>query len=113
MDAAAELRRLHEENRRLKTVMVAAAEEIAEHWDAHCDGEGYGPVNLMRRLEEGIASEYGYTAGAFGRMQSLNNELLEALQTVMGDVNHGQHMTWEQRCRQARAAINKATGEQA
>ena len=35
-------------------------------------------------------------------------ELLEALQTVMGDANHGQHMSWEDRCKQARAAIAKA-----
>jgi len=47
------------------------------------------------------------------RLHEVNQELLEALKTVMGDVNHGQHMTWEQRCKQARAAINKATGEQA
>lgn len=53
----------------LKTVMIAAAEEIQEHWDAHCDAEGYGPANLMRRLEDGIASEYGYTAGAFSELK--------------------------------------------
>lgn len=41
---------------KLKTVMVAAAEEIQAYWDAHCDADGYGPVNLMRRLEEGIPS---------------------------------------------------------
>lgn len=52
----------------LKTVMVAAAEEIHTHWQAHCDAEGYGPQNLMRRLEEGIPSEYGYTAGAFAKL---------------------------------------------
>jgi hypothetical protein len=52
----------------LKTVMVAAAEEIAAHWNAHCDAEGYGPQNLLRRLEEGIPSEYGYTAGAFAAL---------------------------------------------
>src|SRR5574343_253559 len=54
----------------LRTVMVAAAEEIAAHWDAHCDAEGYGPQNLMRRLEEGIPSEYGYTAGAFAELKA-------------------------------------------
>lgn len=54
---------------KLKTVMVAAAEEIHEHWDAHCDAEGYGPANLMHRLEEGIPSEYGYTAGAFAELK--------------------------------------------
>lgn len=61
---------LQAENAKLKTVMVAAAEEIAAHWDAHCDAEGYGPQNLMRRLEEGIPAEYGYTAGAFAELKS-------------------------------------------
>lgn len=70
--AAAELRRLHAENEALKSVMVAAAEEISSHWDAHCDSEGYGPVNLMRRLEQGIPSQYGYTAGEFERLRALN-----------------------------------------
>lgn len=78
-EAAAELRRLHEENARLKTVMIAAAEEIAEHWDAHCDEEGYGPANLMHRLEKGIASEYAYKAGDFARLQEVNSELLAIL----------------------------------
>jgi hypothetical protein len=63
---------------RLRTVMVAAAEEIAAHWDAHCDAEGYGPANLQRRLEEGIPSQYGYTAGAFAELKA-ENERLRAL----------------------------------
>ena len=76
---ATELRRLHAENEKLKTVMVAAAEEISAHWDAHCDDEGYGPANLMHRLERGIPSQYGYTAGEFERLRALNAELVEAL----------------------------------
>lgn len=79
--AAAELRRLHEENARLKTVMVAAAEEIAAHWDAHCDEEGYGPANLMHRLEKGIPAQYGYKAGDFARLQAVNSELLAILKS--------------------------------
>ena len=63
-DAADAIAALVAERDALKTVMVAAAEEIATHWDAHCDAEGYGPQNLLRRLEYGIPSEYGYTAGA-------------------------------------------------
>ena len=59
----------------LKTVMIAAAEEIAAHWEAHCDAEGYGPQNLLRRLEEGIPSEYGYTAGAFAALTSERDAL--------------------------------------
>ena len=46
----------------LHTTMMAAAVEIQEHWAAHCDEDGYGPANLMHRLERGIASQYGYTA---------------------------------------------------
>ena len=60
---------------KLKTVMVAAAEEIQAYWDAHCDADGYGPVNLMRRLEEGIPSQYGYTAGAFEQLRADNIRL--------------------------------------
>lgn len=81
-EAEAELRRLHAENDRLRTVMVAAAEEIDSHWEAHCDSEGYGPVNLMRRLEEGIAAEYGYTAGEFERLRSQRDALLKALHSI-------------------------------
>jgi regulator of replication initiation timing len=68
--AIAEVERLREENAELRTVMVAAAEEIHAHWGAHCDSEGYGPANLMRRLEEGIPAEYGYTAGRFAELQA-------------------------------------------
>lgn len=105
-EAAAELRRLHEENARLKTVMVAAAEEIAAHWDAHCDEEGYGPANLMHRLEKGIASEYAYKAGDFARLQEANKELLEALKMAFQDRNSpGQWID------EARALIAKHGGQ--
>jgi hypothetical protein len=63
------IKRLAAERDAFATTMVAAAEEIHEHWDAHCDAEGYGPANLMRRLEEGIPSQYGYTAGAFAELK--------------------------------------------
>lgn len=42
------------------------------------------------------------------RLEALNAELLEALQTIMGDGDHGQNMTWAERCQQARAAIVRA-----
>ena len=79
----------------LKTVMIAAAEEIHEHWEAHCDAEGYGPANLMRRLEQGIPSEYGYTAGAFATLKSCVLEAqnaaidLSGALTTSGNVNKG------------------------
>lgn len=106
--AAAELQRLHKENERLRTVMVAAAEEISAHWEAHCDADGYGPANLMRRLERGIASEYGYTAGAFGRLSKLNQKLLEALEGLVAYVDE---RAGDNECRpleNARALIAKA-----
>lgn len=69
-EAATTIATLRAEVASLKTVMVAAAEEISAHWQAHCDAEGYGPQNLVRRLEEGIPSEYGYTAGAFAALRA-------------------------------------------
>ena len=104
-EAAAELRRLRAENDRLRTVMVAAAEEIDSHWEAHCDSEGYGPVNLMRRLEQGIAAEYGYTAGEFKRLRAQRDALLEALKTVEW---HGQGSCWVVDADKIAAAIKAA-----
>ena len=72
----AEVERLKRENANLRSVMIAAAEEIHEHWDAHCDSDGYGPANLMRRLEAGIPSEYAYKAGDFARMRAEVERLL-------------------------------------
>ena len=46
------------ENAKLKTVMVAAAEKIAQHWEAHCDDEGYGPVEQTER-NRNIGSDGG------------------------------------------------------
>lgn len=66
----AEVQALREEVGRLHSTMIAAAEEIHEHWDAHCDEEGYGPSNLMYRLEKCVDADYpGYTAGAFARLE--------------------------------------------
>jgi len=73
----AEVERLTRENANLRSVMIAAAEEIHEHWDAHCDSDGYGPANLMRRLEAGIPSEYAYKAGDFARMRAEVERLRE------------------------------------
>ena len=110
-NADIELRRLHKENENLRSVMVAAAEEIAAHWDAHCDAEGYGPANLMHRLERGIPAEYGYKPGHFGKLQAANRELLEALQTF---TDWYDERIGDNECRpleNARNIIAKATGE--
>ena len=58
----------------LHTTMMAAAVEIQEHWAAHCDEEGYGPANLMHRLERGIASQYGYRAETLVRLESQRDQ---------------------------------------
>ena len=77
--SAKEIDELKRENEMLKTVMIAAAEEIQAHWEAHCDDEGYGPTSLLRRLEHGIAVEYGYTAGRFAELVKEVKELREVL----------------------------------
>ena len=63
------------EIKNLKTVMMAAAVEISEHWDAHCDEEGYGPANLVRRLENGYPEQYGYDAQTVVRLDKERNAL--------------------------------------
>jgi len=37
---------------------ATAADEIEAFWSAHCDADGYGPVNLVRRLR-GKPQNYG------------------------------------------------------
>ena len=85
-EAADEIERLRAEPAALKTVMIAAAEEIAAHWDAHCDAEGYGPQNLLRRLKAGIPSEYGYTAGAFAELKAERDALRAELAAEKAEV---------------------------
>jgi hypothetical protein len=77
-----EINRLEEECDNYCTVMIAAAEEIKRVWQSHCDDDGYGPQNLLHRLEKGIPAQYGYTAGAFeadeNKIKYLESELLKA-----------------------------------
>jgi len=69
---------LQSENEQLKTVMMAAAVEIAEHWKDHCDKDGYGPVNLLRRLQKGLTDGgYAYTADDWIRLRAQNAKLVE------------------------------------
>jgi hypothetical protein len=55
-----EVTRLAQENLRLRTVMLAAHQEIVEHWESHCDDEGYGPQSLVRHLKDGTGYYPGY-----------------------------------------------------
>lgn len=65
---------------------------------------------LLAKIDR-LEKQLGEAVWNYGEKVRANQELLEALKTVMGDANHGQNMTWAQRCSQARAAIAK--GEQA
>lgn len=67
--------KLEAEIAELHTTMMAAAVEIQEQWEHHCDAEGYGPANLMHRLERGIAAKYGYDAKTMVRMDKRIEEL--------------------------------------
>ena len=80
----AECERLRGEISDLHTTMMAAAVEIQEHWAAHCDEEGYGPANLMHRLERGIASQYGYTAQALVQLKAERDALASELAAIKG-----------------------------
>jgi predicted NBD/HSP70 family sugar kinase len=51
-DLTEEVERRRTQVAHLQSTAEAAAIEIEEHWDAHCDEEGAGPVNLVRRLKE-------------------------------------------------------------
>ena len=93
----------------LKTVMIAAAEEIQAHWEAHCDAEGYGPANLMRRLEEGIPSQYGYTAGAFAALQERIKVLESALRAICSEQDARQGYASVETYDAARAALGDKT----
>lgn len=79
-----EVEQLKKENENLRSVMVAAAEEIKAHWQSHCDNEGYGPTNLVHRLENGIAANYpGYKFGAFTELQSKLSQLEKERELVI------------------------------
>lgn len=41
---------LKQEASRVRAMCKAAAQEIQEHWEAHCDPEGHGPQTLMNGL---------------------------------------------------------------
>ena len=84
----AHIDKLEAENNNLRTVMMAAAVEIQKHWDAHCDADGYGPANLMRRLEGGYPKQYGYNAETVVRLEAENERLTECLKKSNSQSEH-------------------------
>lgn len=85
---------LREEISDLHTTMMAAAVEIQEHWQAHCDEEGYGPANLMHRLERGIASQYGYTAQTLVQIEAERDTLRQQLAEARDEITqHSNDLT--------------------
>lgn len=78
-DAQRAIAELREEISDLHTTMMAAAVEIQDHWQAHCDEEGYGPANLIHRLERGIAAQYGYTAQTLVQIEAERDTLRQQL----------------------------------
>ena len=89
-DAEAIIDGLRGEVADLHTTMMAAAVEIQEHWAAHCDEEGYGPANLMHRLERGIASQYGYSAETLVRLESQRDQHAKRIGELEGLLRHAQ-----------------------
>jgi hypothetical protein len=66
-----EITRLAQENLRLRTIMMTAADEIDDHWESHCDIDGFGPRSLVRHLRDGS----GYYPGAIERIKGGSDEL--------------------------------------
>lgn len=65
-DLRLRVRALEVANERWAQTAWAAAEEIEEHWSAHADADGYGPVNLIRALRS-KPQNYGPDAEAIVR----------------------------------------------
>ncbi len=81
--ATYEIESLREELNGALATMMAAAVEIQEHWDAHCDMDGYGPANLMRRLEKGYCnSGYGYSAETVVKLTNEIDDLHAEIETL-------------------------------
>ena len=77
------LRLVHMEIYGLQQLIVAAAEEIDENYEALCDEDGAGPANLLRRLNEQLGGNYpGYSAGAFRELKESKESLLDNLRSA-------------------------------
>ena len=100
---------LEAERDNLHTTMLAAAVEIQAHWDAHCDAEGYGPANLMHRLERGIASRYSYDAKTLQRVETERDQLRAEVERTSNnrDMWKGQCERQAEQLAQMRAEVER------
>ena len=80
---------LEGENERLRTTLVAGAELIKENWSKLCDKEGYGPQNLLLRMDGTLnSSGYpSYSSGEFERLRKRCEDLEAMLERVLL-INH-------------------------
>ena len=67
LDRTANARNLHPDDQ-------ALLDDVRAHL-AHCDEDGYGPANLVRRLEHGYPEQYGYNAETVVRLVAENEQL--------------------------------------
>jgi len=106
---SARIAELEAERDNLHTTMLAAAVEIQAHWDAHCDAEGYGPANLMHRLERGIASLYGYDAKTLQRVETERDQLRAEVERTSNnrDMWKGQCERQAEQLAQLRAEVER------
>ena len=59
-----------------------------------------------------LRNSMAFRTSLIGRIEAERKELLEALQTLLGDTDDSDYMTRAEKEEKARAAIARATGEQ-
>jgi len=101
-----------DENHRMGLVSATAVDGAAwDKWYATL------PSDLRRKLSLHDFKRLGdcFEAALMPTKEHIKHtpDVLEALQIVMGDGVHGQHMTWTERCNIGRAAIAKAIAAEA
>lgn len=74
-----------QECQRLRTTLVAGAELIKENWSKLCDEDGYGPQNLLLRMDGTLnTSGYpGYSSGEFEKLRKRCEDLEAACRKVI------------------------------
>ena len=90
-DLRLRVRSLEVANERWAQTAWAAAEEIEEHWSAHADSDGYGPVNLIRALRS-KPQNYGPDAEAIVR-KTTEEERKKALERIHAAIAGRKHQT--------------------